>query len=718
MLPPKASHAPTVHWIERAATLSAGNSWDLKSTARCDQGSSDQNHLSPQPDGSTRPTSLSETIQPDDGDCMEGSAVPGRQTDTTSLYSSASDHRNGVDTTARPPFTDWTDYPFLTAKIDDEGDIDVLRQRECFSVPGRPLLNEFVREYFLHVHPNLPVLNEASFWHAFTNQRPSQMPLMLFQAMLSAACSFVSQSCIKRLGFNSSRAARAAFYQRAKTMYDLEPHHDDVPSAQTALLLTYYVSSKNSIINSYWLTIALHHARFLHAHRYYEFTNEKASTLKRIWWGCVCRDRLLSLGLRRPLQINTHDFDFSQPGLMRSDLSNEIHHSLVYSADSKQELVQLLSLHCELAVALTGAVTLLSPLNPPISISHEHIAACRSELLRWHARAESQLHLLEELGIGHDSTMLYSNLLLIYYHSAQLALYNHAIYLAMDKRETVEASQGQNSQTAMKSQVSEPIKAITESLLELRRRNLLGYLPITVVANITLPLAWHIIGAQIPCMGAAATTGSAAQVIYTQAIRSLQTQYEGADQVLEAPATRLFSPDGRLPGAQEDSDYMVIYIFARCPPREYVRISRIIDVSLGMGRFPESKDLPGPLQLRTLGHGNQAALMTAWGSSPSSFHPPHTEPSLDQGQGQPGAVEGDSDGNQATFDDGSATVLADQGGVALQQPAFELYALPQSFRDFSSPSSGGLASLSGFGLTADSDDFGSDGLLVNVFSYD
>ncbi|CEL10217.1 hypothetical protein ASPCAL13341 [Aspergillus calidoustus] len=317
------------------------------------------------------------------------------------------------------PFTNWTNYPFICAKIDPDlpdCDLNLLQQRGCLSIPVRGPLNELIREYFLHVHPNLPVINEADFWDTYTNSRPEPIPLMLFQAMLFAACSFVGHACIKRLGFKSLRAARLAFYTRAKTLYDLEIHSGDVCCAQTALLLTYYVSPRNPNSNSYWLTVAIHHARVIHAHRYYELKHyEKANLLKRIWWACVCRDRLLSLGLRRPFQISDHDFDFTQSPLTVSDFSDEIHRSLVYCANTKRVLIQLLYFQCELCVALTAGLTLLSPLTAAAIVHQDNLVNGIDELARWYDHTQGQLEYLTDWGTEHDSTVLYRNLLLIYY---------------------------------------------------------------------------------------------------------------------------------------------------------------------------------------------------------------------------------------------------------------------------------------------------------------
>lgn len=73
-------------------------------------------------------------------------------------------------------------------------DVNFLEQAGCFRVPTRPALDEFVREYFLHVHPTLPMLDEGEFWESYMHRGNfphdrSQVSLFVFQAMLFSSCS-------------------------------------------------------------------------------------------------------------------------------------------------------------------------------------------------------------------------------------------------------------------------------------------------------------------------------------------------------------------------------------------------------------------------------------------------------------------------------------------------------------------------------------------------
>ena len=88
-------------------------------------------------------------------------------------------------------------YPFL--KLDilshmSSQDVNFLEIQGCFRVPTRPALDEFIREYFLHIHPTLPMIDEGDFWDMYTNRgiSPIERPcisLFVFQAMLFASSS-------------------------------------------------------------------------------------------------------------------------------------------------------------------------------------------------------------------------------------------------------------------------------------------------------------------------------------------------------------------------------------------------------------------------------------------------------------------------------------------------------------------------------------------------
>lgn len=74
-------------------------------------------------------------------------------------------------------------------------DVRFLDKEDCFRLPARSILDQAIQQYFLHVHPLLPMLSEADFWEAYYSPAPEETKktsLLLIQAMLFVSCN-VSQ---------------------------------------------------------------------------------------------------------------------------------------------------------------------------------------------------------------------------------------------------------------------------------------------------------------------------------------------------------------------------------------------------------------------------------------------------------------------------------------------------------------------------------------------
>jgi hypothetical protein len=133
--------------------------------------------------------------------------------------------------------------------------------------------------------------------------------------------------------------------------YGLE--HNSMALAQACLLLSLQSTMMNQKLNSVWLSKAIAHAEIAKANHYYREKNSSHRLcLKRLWWSCILRDRMISLGVRRMIQIGPEKFDFDQAGLEAEDLAEECHESDVYDSASKKSLSKIVVAQCELAVAM------------------------------------------------------------------------------------------------------------------------------------------------------------------------------------------------------------------------------------------------------------------------------------------------------------------------------------------------------------------------------
>lgn len=153
-----------------------------------------------------------------------------------------------------------------------------------------------------------------------------------------------------------------------KLLYDFGVEDDHLRIAQALTLLTYQSSGTDHLSNSTWLGLAIQQARLVNAHLYYRCpaeTRYKRSELKRLWWCLIIRDRIISLGMRRPLQILPAHFDVvSRDPLLMDDLSEEIDFSRVYDSETKELLCKIVTSLCQLAASLTNLIMTLYPLDP------------------------------------------------------------------------------------------------------------------------------------------------------------------------------------------------------------------------------------------------------------------------------------------------------------------------------------------------------------------
>lgn len=161
--------------------------------------------------------------------------------------------------------------------------------------------------------------------------------------------------------------------------------------------------------------------------------HKRQNGLKRLWWCCVLRDRLVSLGMRRSVQISRAHFDVdANPGLGFADLAGEVGRSRVYNAETKRRLIEIFAQMSELLCSvLTDLLTLVFPLDDVPGWGRqngiegvEKVRKCKAELRRWYKGATFRFPMFGGGGEGskmkedivqHDSVILYTNLMYMFY---------------------------------------------------------------------------------------------------------------------------------------------------------------------------------------------------------------------------------------------------------------------------------------------------------------
>ncbi|CAK7215769.1 hypothetical protein SBRCBS47491_002596 [Sporothrix bragantina] len=591
-------------------------------------------------------------------------------------------------------------YPFL-AISNLSGilpqDVNYLELQGCLRVPTRSILDEFVQQYFLHVHPLLPLFNEGDFWELYCQQPggggggPSgegRMSLLVFQALLFATCNFVSRNSIRALGFSTIRLARAALYRRAKLLYDFETESSPAAIAQAALLLSFWSPSTNSGTknpNTAWLCTAIQQAKLAEANHYAQllpFEARRANTLKRLWWCCIIRDRVMGLGVRRSIQITRAHFDLeANPPLTRADLADEIERSRVYNPGTKSCLIEILVHMVELCVVLTDILTLVFPADDTPGWGRQiadgdagRVRQCKIELRRWYKDVALKFPMFgggsgsssggspgsttgnpgsgnggggTGAGTGvsrmanggrefyHDSVILYTNLMYMYYHSSRVALCHHEVlHIAVNNTAPGFANNGSKAVPIIyenRYELQDAASGVTECLKELIQLRLARWLPISAVACTALPLFLHILDVKLSTSAANnannnnasantpndvngghpdhSTSASSALKqhrlnILIEAMKTYQPQYDGVDWVSETirHIVNLANLDGNGSGNGNGngnggnggnnagiSDWTDILA---SNPSLYLRLALTMDLALSKNRMPEERDFP------------------------------------------------------------------------------------------------------------------------------
>ncbi|KAH7161088.1 fungal-specific transcription factor domain-containing protein [Dactylonectria macrodidyma] len=508
-------------------------------------------------------------------------------------------------------------YPFMAVSnmfYVPAQDVRFLDAEECFRLPIRSILDQAIRQYFLHVHPLLPMLSEADFWEAYYSPAPEEATktsLLLMQAMLFVSCNFLSLDSINRLGYNNVRSARASFYRKAKLIYDFGIESCHLTTARAALLLTFWTPplKADSKPNTSWLMIAIENARTVKADYHSDVSNfpsQKAddhAILRRLWWCCIMRDRILPLGLRRSIIITPAHFDFNKNlELGTAELQAEIRRSNVFDAETKSALATVIKRLLKFSVLMTDVLLLLYPLKPvaenprEMEVNITSVGKYKDDLLRWYKDGSTSGSARREKIVEHKSVTMHTTLMYIYYHGAVISLCH------CDLKGAVAAPNcsQRNKIAQTRKDVQHSISSITDLLDRLNQLHVARWLPITIVAYAAFPLAAHIFDAQFP----RAKVGNSAEqqehskskqrqlTALIKAMKVFHEQYDGVEDVVRTIRNIIHHIQVHV----EISSSQTTRPPLTESPNWDLLLSLAIDWSLSTGKSPDGQDFSKYLQ--------------------------------------------------------------------------------------------------------------------------
>lgn len=97
-------------------------------------------------------------------------------------------------------------------------DIDYLFAKGALCLPETPVRNALLRAYLEFVHPYMPLVEIHELLQTIEDGtgEGGKMSLLLFQAIMFAGTAFVDMDYLRSAGYSNRKAARKAFFQKAR----------------------------------------------------------------------------------------------------------------------------------------------------------------------------------------------------------------------------------------------------------------------------------------------------------------------------------------------------------------------------------------------------------------------------------------------------------------------------------------------------------------------
>lgn len=201
----------------------------------------------------------------------------------------------------------------LPSRLQKE-DINYLTMKGALTIPDVVLRNELIKSYIHYVHTYMPLLDLEDFLQTIAmNDGVNRLSLLLFQAVMFAGTAFIDIKHLHAAGYPNRKAARKIFFQRTRLLYDFDYEVDRISLVQSLLLMTYWYETPDDQKDTWhWMGVSLSLAHTIGLHRdpgNSRMDARRQRMWKRIWWSTYTRDRLIALGMRRPMRVKDDDCD-------------------------------------------------------------------------------------------------------------------------------------------------------------------------------------------------------------------------------------------------------------------------------------------------------------------------------------------------------------------------------------------------------------------------
>ncbi|KAL4861568.1 hypothetical protein BDV12DRAFT_64317 [Aspergillus spectabilis] len=524
--------------------------------------------------------------------------------------------------------TAYTAYSFID-KIERSAlpveDFLFLQIKGCLNVPLPKYLRLFVEAYFAHVHPLLPLLNEAKFPRikATGDRQAGTISLFVLQSMLFASCSFVQAATIREAGFTDASHARDTFYRRAavsffpfcaarhirfykltrgiQLLYYLGAEPRLLPKAQGAVLLSYRLSPSDWRGGSQWLLIAAQTTAIIDSDQAGrgKVPVSEADCKIRLWWSISLRDQAIALSRREPLQTIPAALESRMQSLDQARLDDEIEQSIIYLPSTKRVLGHLFQLQCQLSRLLARVIPLAfgdvahrHQRDPSLTVQSD-IGYLKLDLAVWDMNRKTMVDQTLRNSCVDRIVHIHTHILSIYYHHARVSLCHRELALTQSFP-TAPDRDLQRRRTVIL-ELHHAAGAITHAIADLDRAGAGSELPHDIIALAALPFMLRVLNLKLASISISSTDIKEVTEllsIFTQPY--FQRAPELADfmrdiikQVTESAIARIRCLERSMADLQSWGKLLLHF------PQIYLQAVASLDKALSCGYYREEEEPPG-----------------------------------------------------------------------------------------------------------------------------
>ncbi|RDW94216.1 fungal specific transcription factor domain-containing protein [Aspergillus mulundensis] len=195
-------------------------------------------------------------------------------------------------------------------EVEGQEELEILVRLGVFELPPPQLQRIALDRFGDVVHPLLPVLDINEFREAvFGNGSAKKVPLLLYHAVMFMGLAATETDILLQLpGATTKPDILDSYYQKAKTLIDLDVEKDRLVICQASILIVNHPYQQGPKDAGYWSGVAIAQAHALRLYRAEQsaFTNREFNVERILWWSILVRECDMCMLKDQPPRVWPH----------------------------------------------------------------------------------------------------------------------------------------------------------------------------------------------------------------------------------------------------------------------------------------------------------------------------------------------------------------------------------------------------------------------------